>query len=259
MNKIRVGGCRILVGLNIQTNLTEIKKAIDWAGENDVDIISTPECALSGYLWKPNSIDDPLITEIKSAYDEICRYSKEKNVDIVLGTGWVNSNRHWCNSQKFIVNGQCIHTHQKAILIPEEEKMYTPGGDNVVIINYKGLTVAGLICNDAWSNPFIFQSKSINILKSLKDKKTDIIFLSANVPADVRPRRLFYDWNKSWIEMAAATLKINFVVSDVTIKVDPSDPVSPAGICGYPFLWNVIANDSKRDYFFRDFEITNQK
>jgi len=220
MQKIRIAGCRIPVGLNIQNNLKEIKTAIDWAAENSVDIISTPECALSGYLWKPNHIKDPLIAEIENAYTEICEYSKEKNVDIVLGTGWVNSQRNWCNSQKFIVGGK--------------------------------------ICNDAWSNPFAFQNKSRDILQSLRDKKTDIIFLSANVPGDSWPRRLFYDWNKSWIEMAAATLKMSFVVSDVTVLNKPNDPISPAGVCAFPNLWKVVADDTNRDYFFHDIEIFNK-
>ena len=258
MQKIRIAGCRLPVGLNIQNNLKEIKTAIDWAAENSVDIISTPECALSGYLWKPNHIKDPLIAEIEDAYTEICEYSKEKNVDIVLGTGWVNSQKHWCNAQKFIVDGKCIHTHQKVILFPLEAEMYTPGGDTVVTIRYKGLTIAGLICNDAWSNPFAFQNRSGAILQSLRDKKTDIIFLSANVPGDSWPRRLFYDWNKSWIEMAAATLKMSFVVSDVTVLNKPNDPISPAGVCEFPNLWKVVADDTNRDYFFHDIEIFNK-
>ena len=51
---IRIGGAQIPVTKNINLNVEQIKKAIDWASENKVDYLLTPEGALSGYM---NSYD----------------------------------------------------------------------------------------------------------------------------------------------------------------------------------------------------------
>jgi len=253
MQKIRIAGCRLPVTLDVQSNLKEVKQAIDWASEHEVDIISTPECALSGYLWKPNGIKDPRILEIQNAYSEICKYSKEKKVDIVLGTGWVNSYRHWNNVQHFIVDGNSIHIHYKNLLFLEEQRYYS-SVNNLKTIKYKGFTIAGLICNEVWSNPYLFNCQSVDILNTLANHNADLVFVSANVPTDVRPRHLWYDWHRSWISMASSTLKMGFVVSDSTVLTDFESPVSPAGICTYPQLWGVMGNDFHRDYFLHDFE-----
>ena len=50
MSKIRIAGAQIPINdHSIQYNVNEIKKALDWAADNDVDIIQTPEASLSGY------------------------------------------------------------------------------------------------------------------------------------------------------------------------------------------------------------------
>ena len=46
---IRFGGAQIPVTPFQQKNVKSIKKAIDWAAENNVDYLVTPEASLSGY------------------------------------------------------------------------------------------------------------------------------------------------------------------------------------------------------------------
>ena len=46
---MRIAGAQIPVGLDIQVNKKEILKAIDWAKENEVEHLLTPEGALSGW------------------------------------------------------------------------------------------------------------------------------------------------------------------------------------------------------------------
>ena len=55
MTKIRFAGAQIPIhDEDIQYNKKEIFKALDWAKENNVDLIQTPEACLSGYgvLWQ---------------------------------------------------------------------------------------------------------------------------------------------------------------------------------------------------------------
>ena len=46
---IRLAGAQIPNGADIQINKKEIFKALDWAKENEVDELLTPEGSLSGY------------------------------------------------------------------------------------------------------------------------------------------------------------------------------------------------------------------
>ena len=46
---LRLAGAQIPVASNIQLNKIELFKAIDWAKENGVDHLLTPEGSLSGY------------------------------------------------------------------------------------------------------------------------------------------------------------------------------------------------------------------
>ena len=46
---LRVAGAQIPVTKDLEYNKKEIFKALDWAKENEVDHILTPEGALSGY------------------------------------------------------------------------------------------------------------------------------------------------------------------------------------------------------------------
>ena len=74
----RVAGAQIPVSTNIQKNKQEILKAIDWAKENKVDHLLTPEGSLSGWLgWE---------TQIADALKEIEEHQKKAGLWLHLGT-----------------------------------------------------------------------------------------------------------------------------------------------------------------------------
>ncbi len=78
---IRVAGAQIPVSTNIQKNKEELFKAIDWAKENEVDHLLTPEGSLSGWLgWETR------IEEVKDALEEVEAYQKEAGIGLHLGT-----------------------------------------------------------------------------------------------------------------------------------------------------------------------------
>ena len=80
MKKIRIAGAQIPVwDENIEYNKKEIFKALDWAKENEVDELLTPECALSGY--KPSWVDR--IAELVEALKEV-DLALELNPDLAL-------------------------------------------------------------------------------------------------------------------------------------------------------------------------------
>ena len=63
----RIAGVQLPVSTNIQFNKKEILKAIDWAKENEVKHLLTPEGSLSGYgyKWSDN------LDEIQDALKEV--------------------------------------------------------------------------------------------------------------------------------------------------------------------------------------------
>ena len=240
MKTLTVGGCRIPVTHNIVDNLAEIKKAIDWGAENDVDIMSTPECALSGYMWSPKSKEDPRVVELEAAIQEVSAYAKEKKVDLVLGTAWYNSEKEWTNTQTFIIDGKVVHTYAKNLLVDPEIEHYYPGHPTT-IYEYKGVRIAGLICNDAWSNPMMWPGASAHILNRLNAENVEVVFLSAFVPKDCEPKDVFYRWHKSQIEMFSAFGNWTTVTCDSSTDVDGTAydgaVVCPIGVCDHNTHW----------------------
>ena len=82
--RMRLAGAQIPVGTNIQKNKQEILKAIDWAKENEVHQLLTPEGSLSGWIsgWEEN------IDEIKDALKEIEDHQKNAGIYLHLGTNF---------------------------------------------------------------------------------------------------------------------------------------------------------------------------
>lgn len=236
MNPIIVGGCNIPVTNNIDDNLNEILQAIDWAVDNNVQLMVTPECALSGYLWAPGHPfydQDPKISKLANSLVEIEKYLKDKKVDLILGTAWYDKDGRWVNTQRYIFNGVMIYEYCKNILTDNEFIYYSP---KILpkIINYNGRNISGIICNDFWSNPVLYQGESAYILKYLMDCKTDIVFVSAFVPKEPGPENSFYHWHRGQIANMTLYCEFNTVVSDSSTNLDGSvysgPEVCPVGI-----------------------------
>ena len=196
---ITIGGCQIPVTNDISKNLIEIKKAIDWANTEGVEILGTPECALSGYMWGPEDSNDTRVIEIKDALEDIKTYAKNKNVDLVLGTAYYNQNGNWANTQQFIIDGEIVHAHYKNAVY---EKCYE-AGNGVTAIPYKGFRIAGLICNDHWADPFQWPSLTGTLLQSLKEQHTTFLFVSTNVPKQFTLGDCLWRWHNVCVEMFA--------------------------------------------------------
>jgi predicted amidohydrolase len=155
-DKIRFGGAQIPVTADISKNITTIKKAIDWAAENNVDYLVTPEASLSGYSPSFNSIPENLIY----ALEHIESYAAEKKVGLCLGTLWMEEefngkqvrnqirfydcDNHWIGS----VNKNITIEEDKAANVlrdPVTKGLFLPIGDKVI-------PTGGLICVDMYGS-----------------------------------------------------------------------------------------------------------
>jgi hypothetical protein len=78
---IRFGGAQIAVTHDVDTNIKTIKRAIDWAEENKVEYLLTPEGALSGY-YDSVLTDDENWLKIQQGENELVAYAAEKKVGV---------------------------------------------------------------------------------------------------------------------------------------------------------------------------------
>ena len=155
-NKIRFGGAQIPVTTDITKNITTIKKAIDWAAENNVDYLVTPEASLSGYSPSFNSIPENLTY----ALENIESYAAEKKVGLCLGTLWeeeefngkqvrnqirfYDCDNHWLGSVNKNITIE-DDTAANVLRDPITKGLFLPIGDKVI-------PAGGLICVDMYGS-----------------------------------------------------------------------------------------------------------
>ena len=211
MKKIRIAGAQIPVGTDIQINKKEIFKAIDWAKENEVDCLLTPEGSLSGYEsgWQGK------MPELNEALIEVEKHQRDCGVGLHLGTGF----------QEREINGQIYrneirHYNKDGALTAITNKAFTLDSEGVlgridcletivsfplVIPQVQGI---GLICNDMWGahnrdRPSI--QHYVNALLQIRDE-IQIIFHSTNgrkIHSEDIMHKIYWDWHNSVLRLNA--------------------------------------------------------
>jgi predicted amidohydrolase len=157
---IRFGVAQIPVTPFQQRNIETIKKAIDWAAENKVDYLVTPEASLSGY--STSYYRD--LEFLNSGLHEIEMYAISKNVGLCLGTLWVEYNEPG-HEQKLVKRNQIrFYTKEGRFLGSTNKQVLTPLDLEIGIVKGEGLAgvlipfedkvipVAGLICADLYGH-----------------------------------------------------------------------------------------------------------
>ena len=152
-NFTRIAGAQIPVTYDLQKNVTEIKTAIDWASENSVDYLATPEASLSGFKENFNT------PELVDALGIIEKYAKLKNVGLFLGTLWEEvlfDGTKELNNQVRVYNkqGQLIQYFVKKILCPLDNQIGIKFNAEFRIAWLETddpnlfIPMAGVVCND---------------------------------------------------------------------------------------------------------------
>ena len=156
---VRFGGAQIPCTPNIAQNKIEIKKAIDWAADNKVDYLVTPEGSLSGYTvnFEKN------LPELVDALPKIEQYAHAKNVGLCLGTLWQENMRLNETESVPVKKNQIRYYGKNGKLIGTTNKTVMAFVDNDIgIVPHEMLTgislpfedeiipTAGLICADLY-------------------------------------------------------------------------------------------------------------
>tara|TARA_B100000902_G_C27156088_1_gene836239 strand:- start:64 stop:1011 length:948 start_codon:yes stop_codon:yes gene_type:complete len=290
MKKIRIAGAQIPVwDENIEYNKKEIFKALDWAKENEVDELLTPECALSGYGKYFLETPDKLQLALKEIED----YQKKLGIGLHLGTaiqnieeiGTFNRNqiRHYgkdgilygqTNKTYLVQTDQCFvpsvfgSRPANCFSLPNITK---PDGDDFVAV--------GMICNDMWGSEILGGSDdtrpSKSLLKMLLDVKSiDLVLHSTNgfkfdknISDSSYSFQTFFDWHNINLRHTAYLLSTTLltVESCVPWNWDGDESIfdniitpSPSGVVGNHGEWLTDIPRSGRQYFYYDLDIDHR-
>lgn len=265
--KVRFGGAQIPVTTELWKNLKTIKKAIDWAAENKVDYLVTPEGSLSGYT--PFFVQhDGDIQNLNAALKDIEDYAREKQVGLCLGTLFMEEELQGLLKRNEIRIYNKYGDYQGAVFkrfIIDSDKV-VPGDFTETFtldVSEGNFKVGGLICNDMWGEQ---QGKVLGrtALYEMKDAGAQLCIHSTNGfrgedIGDEEIQQLFRDYHENTMRMLGHVgLPIITVDNCNDISGQPYDgPTStPSGVI-VNSKWVVQAPRFGEQYFYYDFEFDN--
>ena len=165
---IRFAGAQMPCTPNVDNNVEQIKKAIDYAVENKCDYLVTPEGALSGYDHGDlarrgfDPFENMFTDKLKEGLKEVESYAKGK-VGLCLGTAWLEKERFGevgRNQIRFYSKaGDLRGRTNKSFCVNPSDMSYLENDPNVAGISCWQLgddtfkfNVVGLVCNDMWGH-----------------------------------------------------------------------------------------------------------
>ena len=298
MTKIRFAGAQIPIhDEDIQYNKKEIFKALDWAKENNVDVIQTPEACLSGYgaVWQDK------IDELMEALKDVEDYQKKCGVALNLGTCILS-----IEQQGFLKRNQIRHYHKDGSLYSVTNKTYIVQADINCVPSFTpvakfdtpfaGMTAVGMICNDMWGSPQE-QGTDFKPIKSLNElvavvAKPDIIFHSTNafsfpeiedddkewkngnlqqlknIEHQFPIRELMDSWSEAWLRMTAFRSSCSILTVDCATHwgwvgneevIDKCKTSSPSGFLNHLGEWQTDVPRYGRQYFYHDYTVDRKR
>ena len=267
---IRVAGAQIPVTKDLEYNKKEIFKALDWAKENEVDHILTPESAISGYCnqWY-NKLE-----QIESLLKEIEEHQKKCGVALNLGTcfqepegfGKLNRNQIRHYSKSGILSGITNKTWvlQSEDCIGRDNVKHGLAGIPLDEDNPGGPTAVGMICNDMWG----WNEDAHTIRNDTQRRKyaVDLIMHSTNGRNFLEddPQYLpFNTWADAFLRMTAYKTLIPILTVDACTQwdwdlneetIDQYPTSSESGFIDFTG-WKTSVPRYGRQYFYYDLDV----
>ena len=281
--KTRIAGAQIPVGSDIEINKKEIFKALDWAKENKVDHLLTPEGSLSGYCtdWKQK------LPQLFESLQEVEEYQKKCGVGLHVGTNFQER-----ENRGDIFKNQIRHYNHKGNFQGATNKTFVLGDEGVLARNHDeepmisvpiyhnttGLVLSGggtptpdafavgLICNDMWGANDL--NERALVLKIAGDHpEIQLIFHATNGKKfednDFR-WRCFDNWHKGVLELTSMFVYPILTVDSCTKwdwdgsedTVEKYKTSSQSGVVDY-LGWKTDVPRRGRQYFYHDLDISD--
>lgn len=233
---IKVAGVKALVSNDIKLNIVALKNAIDYAQQEEADILLTPEGSLSGYSSDFNQI------ELNKALEELVNYSSSANVGLALGTCFYEEDNKCYNQIRFYdKEGRLLGFHSKILLCgnlddPEKGEINIYASTPLRTFVFEDIIIGGLICNDMWANPECTTLPDTHLSQQLSRMGAKIIFHAVNGSREDSEWSSVVNWNfhESNLRMRASAGNVWIVTADNAypghIKSScPSGVIDPGG------------------------------
>ncbi len=147
MDSLRIACLHMDADADIEANCQQISAAIHAAAENGVDILLTPECALSGY---PGAGRDDYQDINWCSYDGfedlIHTRAQQAGIAVVLGTISMADGKLF-NDALFCGNEANVTRYHKRCLTPFDKNFFTDA-NKACVVEFKGWQLGLCICFD---------------------------------------------------------------------------------------------------------------
>ena len=262
---LRIAGAQIPVSADIGTNIQTIKDAIDWAAENNVNYLITPEGSLSGYVDNYEKWE-----VLVAALDTIEAYSAEKKVGLCLGTLWFEPTEDGGvvrkNQIRVYHNGIFRKAISKSFLSPHDYAMGIEANDVTSGFALRTqdeqtlVSCAGFICKDLYARESASENELVNLPNEFYHLGAELYIHVTNAErgVDTVHDTVHYNWHQANAEMVSWITRRPLITVDNCIKMmgEPYEgrTSSPSGvlICGD---WVVQVPNVGKQYFYYDFPV----
>jgi len=224
MSSIVFGAAQIPVTDKIDTNLITLKRAIDWAEENNVDYLLTPEGSLSGYV--PSFNEEVSEEAIVEAVWEIVDYAAAKNVGLALGTKYKENDKVFNQIRVYDKEGLFVGAHDKMYIINEYDRSEAPNSIGPIKIMHNGyeIKVLCLLCNDFWGG---YNQDAYSLPKVIKRPETaaHLILHGSNGfrGYGLKQEDILYEWHNAVLRFMSSELNTHVITADNSIKMNGED------------------------------------
>lgn len=260
--KIRIGGAQFPVTPFVNLNTRTIKAAIDWAAENKVDYLLTPEASLSGYSSFFKQVPSVLIEKLS----EVEKYAAEKRVGLCLGTLWLENGPPDKEHIKIPRNqirfyskeGNFVGATNKTVCTPLDDQLGIKRQDiitgNLLPFENGVIPAGGLICADL----FGFAHHNGGLPEHLFYAGAKIYFHATNAERGVDPLRDEIEkiWVESHIRRASHQI-LPMIVADNCYMMDGTayegETLTQSGVC-VKGEWVAKVPRTGTQYFYHDFD-----
>lgn len=288
LNKIlpvRFGGAQIPITQDIPTNFAKLKQAIDWAKENEVEYLVTPEGSLSGY-WYSFAESEENIATLNDYLHRLIDYSTSKRVGLCLGTLF-REDEKWGKVQRNQLRfydpwGHFCGVYNKIRTIASDAVCpgmdYSEAGGEHPSFQLRSqkfpqgyFEVSALICNDFYGEDQNGQTIARRALYSLKNRLggnpvTLVIhptygFRGKEVDEDLDAEILetFELWHENHVKQLSYSASIDVLtvdtISDFCGEVPPHNTSSPTGFVSNGKTIKSVPRQGEH-YFYHDINMT---
>ena len=187
---MRIAGAQIPVTNDVKTNAEAIMKACEWAVENKVDYLFTPETSLSGYNTPAFTLNT--CKETEDAMAKLVEYASSNKLGLIIGTLWLDdkdkiNGAHFgfkSNQLRFYnQEGEYIGSTKKTKIVSFDSGCEKETKTPVITLTAgeEKMKIGALICNDLVGN---YYWGGENLASKLQQEEVALIIHASNTQKD---------------------------------------------------------------------------